>query len=413
MLSPESGGRGGVIGGSQRRLRAALEVWGSRKAGLSHAEAASLGYPGRVTDLDPQAIRARCTRELSYHGTKRPGAMLAELAQLVDPSELPDSYGEGLLIANFEQEIAALLGKEAAVFMPSGTMAQQIALRIWADRKGSRHVAFHPLCHIEQHEQKGYQVLHGLHGVLVGSPHRLMTLAELSAVADPLAALLLELPQRDIGGQLPSWDALTGMVDFARARGVALHLDGARLWETKPFYGRSYAEIAGLFDSVYVSFYKGLGGIAGCALAGPKSFIAEARVWQRRHGGTLVQQYPYVLSAQAGMRERLGRMDRYVARAIEVARLLAALPEISVVPDPPQTNMMHLHLRGEKEVLEAAALELSRDTGVWMFTKLRPTSLPSLSICELSVGDALLAFTDEELVALFRDLFARARRGGG
>jgi threonine aldolase len=344
---------------------------------------------------------------------ERPAATLEKLAQDVDPSALPDSYGEGPLIAHFEQEIAALLGKEAAVFMPSGTMAQQIALRIWADRKGSRQVAFHPRCHVEQHEHKGYQVLHGLHGVLVGSPYRLMTLADLKAVADPLAALLLELPQREIGGQLPTWDALAAMVDFARARGVALHLDGARLWEIKPFYGRSYAEIAGLFDSVYVSFYKGLGGIAGCALAGPTSFIAEARIWQRRHGGTLVQQYPYVLSAQAGLRERLDRMDRYVAKAIEVARHLAALPEIDVLPDPPQTNMMHLHLRGEKEALETAALELSRDTGIWMFGKLRPTSLPSLSIFELTVGDALLTFSEEEIVALFRELFARASRGGG
>lgn len=371
------------------------------------------GYPGEVTELDPQAIRASCTRVLNHHGLERPAATLAALARYADPGALPDSYGEGSILANFEQEIAVLLGKEAAVFMPSGTMAQQIALRIWADRKGSRHVAFHPYCHLERHEQKGYQLLHGLHGVLVGSPYRLMTIADLAAIADPLAALLLELPQRDIGGQLPTWDELTAMVAFARERGVALHLDGARLWETKPFYGRAYAEIAGLFDSVYVSFYKGLGGLAGCALAGPTSFIAEARVWQRRHGGTLVQQYPYVLSAQAGLRERLGRMDRYVAKAIEVARHLAALPEIDVLPDPPQTNMMHLHLRGGKEALETAALELSRDTGIWTFSKLRPTSLPSLSIFELTVGDALLTFSEEEIVALFRELFARASRGGG
>jgi threonine aldolase len=73
---------------------------------------------------------------------------------------------------------------------------------------------------------------------------------------------------------------------------VALHLDGARLWECRPFYGRDYAQIAGLFDSVYVSFYKTLGGIAGAALAGPADVIAEARVWQRRQGGNLVRLFP-------------------------------------------------------------------------------------------------------------------------
>ena len=71
-----------------------------------------------------------------------------------------------------------------------------------------------------------------------------------------------------------------------------MHMDGARLWESAPFYGRSYAEIAALFDTVYVSFYKGVGAIAGAALAGPADFIAEARVWQRRHGGDLVNSTP-------------------------------------------------------------------------------------------------------------------------
>ena len=148
-------------------------------------------------------------------------------------------------------------------------MAQQIALRIWADRQRSPTVAFHPTCHLEIHEQKGYELLHGLHGRLVGERSRLLTLDDLRATPGPLAALLLELPQREIGGQLPSWSDLEAQVAWARERGVAVHMDGARLWESGPFYERSYAEIAALFDSVYVSFYKGIGAIAGAALAGP------------------------------------------------------------------------------------------------------------------------------------------------
>jgi len=144
---------------------------------------------------------------------------------------MPDLYGQGDLINDFERQVAELLGKPAGVFMPSGTMAQQIALRIHADRSHVPHVAFHPLCHLEIHEQKGYQLLHGLHGVLVGSPHRLLTLDDLKQVKEPLAALLLELPQREIGGQLPTWDELTAIVNWARERDIALHLDGARLWE--------------------------------------------------------------------------------------------------------------------------------------------------------------------------------------
>jgi threonine aldolase len=168
-------------------------------------------------------------------------------------------------------------------------MAQQIVLRAHADRSHSLHVAFHLTCHLEIHEQKGYQLLHGLYGVLVGSPYRLMTLDDLKTVKEPLAALLLELPKREIGGQLPTWDELTTIVNWARARNIVLQLDGARLWECQPFYQRSYAEIAGLFDTVYVSFYKILGGITGAMLLGPEEVIAEARIWQRRQGGNLVR----------------------------------------------------------------------------------------------------------------------------
>jgi threonine aldolase len=81
----------------------------------------------------------------------------------------------------------------------------------------------------------------------------------------------LELPQREIGGLLPEWDDLVAQAAWTRERGIALHLDGARLWEAAPFYERSYAEIAGLFDSVYVSFYKGLGALAGPRLRATRS----------------------------------------------------------------------------------------------------------------------------------------------
>src|SRR5262249_15678501 len=141
------------------------------------------------SDLERDELLGRCDRFLFGHGVQRPHDVLAELADEAGPDEQPDRYGEGSLITDFEREIADLLGKEAAVFLPSGTMAQQIALRIWADRSHSSSVAFHPTCHLEIHEQKGYALLHGLHGRLVGERTRLLTLEDLQATAGPLAAL--------------------------------------------------------------------------------------------------------------------------------------------------------------------------------------------------------------------------------
>jgi threonine aldolase len=359
-----------------------------------------------TVDLAQEAIFSGCERFLIGHGVQRPRAVLADVVEETHADEDADRYGEGALINDFERQVASILGKEAALFLPSGTMAQQIALRIWADRRQTPFVAFHPTCHLELHEQSGYALLHGLHARLVGDRTRLLGLEDLRALHGPLAALLLELPQREIGGQLPSWSELQSQVDWARERGIAVHMDGARLWESGPFYERSYADIAALFDSVYVSFYKGLGAIAGAALAGPAEFIAEARVWQRRHGGNLFQLYPFVLSARANLRRRLGRFGDYARRAQAVARVLTAVPGISVKPDPPQTNMMHVYLQGSAEALMEASAAIARTDRVLLFRRLVPTVVPGVCSFELAIGDGAASLSDDEIGAYFRRIMA-------
>jgi threonine aldolase len=355
---------------------------------------------GPVRDRD--VLFERCQRFLSGHGRPRLSDVLAELAQEAAPDEELDRYGRGPLVAAFEQEVAALLGQEAAVFLPSGTMAQQIALRLWSERRGSRTVAFHPTCHLEVHEDKAYQVLHGLHGRLVGDPRGVLTLTALQEVAEPLAALLLELPQREIGGQLPSWGELVAQTTWARERGIAVHMDGARLWEARPFYGRSYAAIAALFDSVYVSFYKGVGAIAGAALAGPADFIAEARLWQHRHGGTLVRLFPLVLSARLNLRRRLERFPGYHQRAIAVAEVLRGIPGVVVRPDPPHAHMMHVFLPGAPARLLEASLDIAAQEGVGLFYALQASEVPGYALTEVVIGDAAEALSDAEIEAYVR-----------
>lgn len=355
-------------------------------------------------------LQRRCTRMLSgnYPQSWMPQEVLADLARMTAADLPPDNYGEGELIHPFEDEIAQVLGKETAVFMPSGTMAQQIALRIWTQRTGCKNVAFHPKCHLEIHERKGYQALHGLQGVLVGNPERLMTLDELKQLREPLGTLLIELPQREIGGQLPSWEDLTEMLAWAQDQKIPTHLDGARLWESAPFYNKSYAEIAGLFDSAYVSFYKGLGGISGAVLAGKADFIGEARVWMRRYGGNLKSLYPFVLAAKKGFDAYLPKMPAYYQKAVEIAAVLSRFSEIEIVPNPPQTNMMHLYLRGNREHLERAAREMAREEGVFLFYSLSPAQIPAYHKVEVTIKEAGLDWSAEEVQKYFEQLFKKA-----
>ncbi len=368
--------------------------------------------PARVTlrEEERKAAFRHCERFLNGHAPRSPRDELATLVANVGAEEEADRYGEGALISDFETDIAHLLGKEAAIFMPSGTMAQQIALRIWAERSGRSAVGFHPTCHLEIHERKGYELLHHLSGRLIGDANRLITMDDLRAAPEPLAALLLELPQREIGGQLPSWEELVEQTTWARSHGAATHLDGARLWEAAPAYGRDYAEVAALFDSVYVSFYKGVGAIAGAALAGDAEFIAQARLWQRRHGGNLIHLYPYVLSARASLRERLPRFPQYHERAVMIAAALRQVDGMALKPDPPHAHMAHVYLRGDPDALLDASAELAREERVALFVWLRPSGGPGYSMFEMTIGDGAEAFTPDEIAGYFTRVIERANR---
>jgi threonine aldolase len=353
---------------------------------------------------EQRKLRAGCDRALGGIGLRTATDALAELATLPADDLDIDWYGEGGAVTVLETEVRELLGKPAAVFMPSGTMAQQIALRIHADRRGRHVVAFHPTCHLELHEDKAYQRLHGLIGRPVGDASELITLAHLEAVHEPLAALLIELPQRDIGGQLPAWKDLVAQVAYTRKRGAAVHLDGARLWQCGPFYARPIAEIAALFDSVYVSFYKDLGGLAGSMLLGDEDLIAEAREWRHRHGGTLFRLWPYAAAGLAGLRERLPRMQAYVDHARAIASEVGRIDGVSIVPEPPQTPMMHLHLRTPPATAIRGIRRLATKERVWTWGGTSPTEMPGIRRVELGVGEATLAFSPAEVAELVRAL---------
>jgi threonine aldolase len=337
-----------------------------------------------------------------------PRTLLLELAERAPAVGEVDRYGGGLLATRLEERIAELLGKEAAVWMPSGTMAQQIALRIHATRTGRSLVAFHPHCHLDTHEERAYEWLHGLHATLLGNRDRLVRAADIEELAESPAAVLLELPQRDLGGRLPSWDDLVATVEAARAKGAALHLDGARLWQCGPFYGRPLDEIAALFDTVYVSFYKDLRAPAGCALAGPADVIAEARVWLVRHGGRLFSAFPLLLAAERGIDDVLPRMPELVDHTRALAAALADVSGASVVPDPPQAAMFHLYVRGDPERLNEAAVELAESTRTWLGAHFIATADPAVAATELTIGASNLDVPPAEAAELYSELVGLA-----
>jgi threonine aldolase len=360
---------------------------------------------------EQDALRRRCRIIVGGHRERAPGEELSKVGEWCrEHGWYADRYGDGALIEAFEARIAALLGKEAAVFMPSGTMAQQIALRIAAERAGTPFVAMHPTSHLELHELRAYSRLQRLDAVLLGTRERPTLAADLAAHPERLAALLVELPAREIGGQLPTWSELGKLSALAAARGVHLHMDGARLWEAREAYApHSHADVCALFDSVYVSFYKGIGALSGAMLAGTSEFVREARVWRKRHGGTLWQLHPYVASAAMRFDTQLAKMPTYRARALTLAEHLARIPGVRVLPFPPQVNLFHVYLPASADALTAARDRLAEDDGAWIAQRFTAAQLPGWSYLELYVGDNLMSLSDAVVAPLFAKLLAAAQ----
>ncbi len=347
-------------------------------------------------------------RSLVLHSTlhRAPHGVLRTLLERL-PADTPPG-GEDGPVALLERRVADLLGTESALFFPSGTMAQQVALRIHAERSGRRAFAAHPQTHLDVWEKRGYSAVHGLRFHPVGGRYELMDTASLEEIGEPLAAVLWELPQRDLGGQLPPWEVLCEQVTLARERGAAAHLDGARLWEAQTFYARPFPEIAALFDTVYVSLYKSLGGIRGAVLASDAATIAEAAVWRQRLGGGISDAWPLAAIALVGMDDLLPRMPAYRDHAIAIAAAINTSTPARTLPDPPQTPLFHVHLPAPVAAVERAGEELLAEHGVQLFARLWPAALPDTCRFEVTVSEHAVGFTPDEVAALVDDLLRRA-----
>ena len=321
-----------------------------------------------------------------------------------------DLYGDGV-VAELEQHVADLLGTPDAAFFPSGTMAQQAALRCWAGRGSDRTVAVHALSHTQVHESGTLGRLADLLPVPITTAPRPTSAADVREAPEPFGTLLLELPLRDAGFLLPSWDELVEVTTAARERGARVHLDGARLWECTTHLQHPLHEIAALADTVYVSFYKSLRGLSGAALAGPRDVVEQARVWRHRYGGNVFQQFPAALTALHGLADELPRLPSHVAHARVVADALsrelaaAGAAGAAINPATPHTHQFQLWLPHPAALLEEATTRQAEETGTALFAGpwREPGLPPGLSYTEITVGREGLGWTENDVRAALRD----------
>jgi threonine aldolase len=240
----------------------------------------------------------------------------------------PDYYSNGGAVEELERKFAQLLGKQAAIFLPTGTLANHLAVRKLAG--ADRRVLVPAESHLYNDSGDCASTLSGLNLIPLAAGKSTFELAEVRSwversaggrVATPVGAIVIESPVRRKDHEMFDPGQMEQISSYARERGIRLHLDGARMFGLPYHSGKSVREYAALFDTVYVSLWKHFNGASGAILAGSDSFIQDLFHTRRMFGGSLPQAWPQIaLIAQSSQ-----AFEEDYARAWKSANELIAL----------------------------------------------------------------------------------------
>lgn len=313
----------------------------------------------------------------------------------------PDYYSNGGVVEELERRMAAILGKERAVFLPTGTLANHLAVRIQA--RGRARVLLQQESHLYNDSGDCAEVLSNLNLVPLAPSAGTFTLEEVQAlvarsrggrVPREVGVIVIESPIRRRLGELFDYGEMRRICAFARDEGIATHLDGARLFMASGYTGIGAAEYASHFDTVYVSMWKYFNAPSGAVLAGPGALLDELYHERRMFGGGLPYAWP--LAAVA-----LHSLDGFEARftaGVEAGRTLKPalneLPGLSVEEIPNGSNVFRLRVEGTDTGRLRADLEAR---GI-----LLPSPSASVGGFVLSVNETLARRPVGETVEAFR-----------
>lgn len=272
-----------------------------------------------------------------------------------------DVYGEDPSAAALEARSAELLGKEAALFVPSGTMANQIALLLHC-RPGDEVVVGRG-AHLFYYEGGAGGAWAGVQFLEVGTTG-LFTAEDVRAAVKPLAywlprtrAVAVENTHNRSGGRVFPEADFAAIAEAARSKGLALHVDGARIWNAAVATGKTPAELTKHADTVSACFSKGLGAPVGSVIAGTRAHIDEARRFRRMLGGAMRQVGVLCAAATYAIEHHIPRLAEDHANAKAVAKGLAGAPGVHVEPSHVETNIVNIDLLDTDAESAAARLK--------------------------------------------------------
>lgn len=320
-----------------------------------------------------------------------------------------DVYGDDPTVNALEAKVAEILGKEAAVYVPTGTMANQLALRSQTEPGDAVIMDAH--AHVVRNEAGAAAALSGVTVIPVSGRRGIFTAEDVHAAMGtdhPLSPfrivprtrlVCVENTHNGGGGVVWPLERIRAVTEAAREHGLSTHLDGARIWNASVASGIAPARVAEHFDSVSVCFSKGLGAPVGSTLAGTATLIARARRFRQQFGGGMRQAGIIAAGALYALEHNRARLEDDHRRAREFAENLAGMPEISIDLDAVQTNIVRFTV---PDMGFAAFVDRCHDAGLSVL----PSGGGVRAVFHLDVDDGQLA----RALAIVRSVLADAGR---
>jgi threonine aldolase len=316
------------------------------------------------------------------------------------PSFRRDQYLKAGPVEELEHAVASLLGKERALFLPTGTLANHLAVRVLAG--DSRKALVQAESHLYRDEGDCAQLLSGLNLVPLGPGRTTLTAGEVAKAIDeaagppypaPVGAISIESPVRRTDGQVFDFEEMKKICAFARGKQIGTHLDGARLFLASAYTGISPAQYAALFDTVYISMYKYFNAPFGAVLSGAASLIGRIEPLRHQFGSLIYQGWE---SAAVALHHLDGFSERYQAamrNGEKLFQLLDASGKFRIERVPSGSNIARLRLAG------GGALDQLRD-GLAQ-AGIRIAAAKVATVASLQINETVNRRTAEEIAHAF------------
>ncbi|MEN9622361.1 MAG: hypothetical protein RLZZ307_93 [Actinomycetota bacterium] len=282
-----------------------------------------------------------------------------------------DVYGDDPTVNSLEERLAAMFGHQAGLFCPTGSLANQLAIRTLV--KPGEELLVETRSHIVRAELGAAATFSGITTRTWPSTDGLLKADDALAIAHENAgpylvstkAIAVENTHNFGGGTVQPIDEIAKLSSAARARGIAMHLDGARIWNAHVASGVSFSEYGKHFDTISVCLSKGLGAPIGSVMLSTKERVAEARIWRKRYGAGMRQVGIIAAAAHYALDHNIDRLAEDHGRAKKIAIALAAIDSSLVDPSKVHTNIVGLEL----STIGMTAADLTarcKEAGLWI-----------------------------------------------